>query len=362
MKTPLQAYQYDLATPGFMADPEQAQAIEKLNILFKHIMQRYSWRRYLPAKPILGIYLYGPVGTGKTYLMDTFYDCLPGAIKKRMHFHEFMRWVQQELKNHQGEKDPLVWVARLFSRQIKIICFDEFIVEDIADAMLLGRLLQALFDLKVIVVATSNTPIADLYKEGLQRQNFLPTIQLLQRQLQEIKVDNQQDYRRRELTHLQVYFTPINEVTRQQLQQVFQGYSQTEVLHGNKLMIAGRDIHAVHRADTVIWFTFAELCCTQRSADDYLALAQQFSVILVSEIPVLTDKDRDAVKRFINFIDIGYDKRIRVIISAAVAADQLYDGKRLADVFRRTKSRLQEMQSQEYLDQTIYQFTVKGEG
>ncbi|MBL4647483.1 MAG: AFG1 family ATPase [Gammaproteobacteria bacterium] len=358
MITPLQQYRLDLQQANFFPDPSQALAMQALDKLYQQLCQphtlKHIWHKWFTRKTLTtGIYLWGDVGTGKTYLMDTFYNCMPDQHKQRIHFHAFMRHVQQRLAALQGERDPLLIIAKEFVQRAKLICFDEFFVHDIADAMILGKLLSALFSLKVILVATSNVKIENLYRDGLQRQRFQPTINLLTQHLQAIEVDQQQDYRLRHTKPANLYFSPLDANSEQAMRTGFAHYAYQQTLHGTHLTINGRQLATIRCAEGVAWFDFAELCCQPRSSADYLLLAQQFHTILLSHLPQLTKQGNKIITRFINLIDILYDEQVRLMLSASCSLDALSVDKHLALEFKRTKSRLQEMQSQYYLEKTL---------
>tara|TARA_R110000868_G_scaffold318028_1_gene578808 strand:- start:21634 stop:22728 length:1095 start_codon:yes stop_codon:yes gene_type:complete len=350
--TPKQQYQIDLKAPGFKNDASQAQAIDVLDDLHLYVVDSKKisskLKRRFSKQTVQGVYLWGEVGSGKTYLMDTFYHSIPGHLKKRIHFHEFMRMVHEQLKVLQGERDPLLKVAKQFVETAKVLCFDEFTVRDIADAMLLSRLLEALFALDLILVTTSNIAIHDLYKDGLQRQNFMPTIQLLAERMQEIKVDNNIDYRLGKLDRQGVFFSPLDETSQQMMLDNFTHFAHKHAEQGTHLCINNRDFHAIRRVDNVVWFDFNELCVQPRGAADYLELAKQFPTVLLSDVTQLGDDNE--TKRFINLIDVFYDEQVRLIMSSAVPIENLKAGDDTRFEFKRTLSRLQEMQSREYLE------------
>lgn len=357
--SPLMQYQADLKQPGFVSDPAQATAMTALNAVYLTVLARQSlWQRLLNTllrrKPMTrGVYLWGPVGSGKTYLMDTFYHCLPSGVAKRIHFHEFMRQVHAQLKLLQGERDPLKRVAYDFAEQAHVICFDEFFVDDIGDAMILGGLLRHLFNKGVILVATSNIALEELYKDGLQRERFLPTIALLQQYCQAVRVCNRSDYRLREAAVIGSYFTPLNAQAEQAMQQCFTSVAIEATSTDHVLQINHREFSIKQSAPGVLWVTFAELCQKPRNAADYLALAHLFHTVLISDVPVMANQDNNIAKRFIFAVDVFYDQQIRLVISAAASIDNLYTGQLLADKFQRTASRLHEMQSEEYLEKVI---------
>lgn len=359
-------YKTNVASGNITFDAEQAVVIAELQKLldilsqkespsfFQHIRQLLPWQS---KKNISGIYLWGTVGAGKTYLMDLFYQHLPIKRKLRIHFHHFMKEVNDNLTLLQGQPDPLRIVARRFSMRARVICFDEFIVNHIADAMLLGRLLTFLFERNVTLVATSNRKPDDLYWEGLQRERFLPAIELLKIHCEVIQLSSQQDYRWRSLQQAGVYFTPLNEQAEQNMQQYFDRYAHGSGKAGVPLIIEKRPIATINQGKSVVWFDFKALCSSPRSQIDYLAIAKQFSVVLISHIPVIAPDDEATACYWIELIDIFYDNQITLILSAEAPLKSLYPTGKKQFEFERTLSRLIEMQSTQYLQKNHEKFT-----
>ena len=357
--TPLARYQQDLNHNGFSADPAQAHAVQHLQALYERLCQEPEsgllaavsrlFGKHSP--PIKGIYFWGGVGRGKTYLMDTFYHCLPFDRKLRMHFHHFMRRVHTELTNLEGEKNPLNKVAERLAKETRIICFDEFFVSDITDAMILGGLLEQLFKRGTTLVATSNVKPVNLYKDGLQRARFLPAIDLLNQHTQVINLDGGVDYRLRLLEKADTYYAPLDEQSRQQLQRIFMDLAPNpdQVRESVSLNVAGRAINSLRACEDIGWFSFAELCDSPRSQNDYIELASVFHTVFLENVPEMNGGKDDQCRRFINLVDEFYDRNVKLVISAATRPEQLYDGGNLSFEFQRTLSRLQEMQSREYL-------------
>jgi len=309
------------------------------------------WRRLLgrPAPAVKGLYLWGGVGRGKTWLMDSFYACLTEPDKLRLHFHRFMHEVHAELTRLPGESDPLLKVAQHFRARARIICFDEFFVSDITDAMLLGRLFQHLFAQGMTLVATSNLPPDELYKDGLQRERFLPAIRLLKQYTQVLNVGGGTDYRLRHMQGTELYYVPAGEAADAHLAQVFERLSGHVAAASDALLINDRPIATRRHADGVAWFGFEALCEGPRSQEDYIEIARGFHTVLLSGIPQFNRDTEDAARRFIALVDEFYDRRVKLAASAAVPLDKLYKGRRLAFEFERARSRLQEMQTKEYL-------------
>jgi len=358
--TPRERYRQELRLRQYSEDPAQLAAVEVLESIYEQ-MQSAARRKHSVTKRLRslllgpqpmsfrGAYLWGGVGRGKTWLMDTFYECLPFDSRLRMHFHRFMRHLHQELSELKDQRDPLQIVADNFAARTAIICFDEFHVSDITDAMLLGRLLEALFQRGITLVATSNLRPDELYRDGLQRERFLPAIDLLQRHTQVICVDGGVDYRMRYLDQAQVYYCPATAETDIALHNHFDHLAPESGSRNVTVEIEGRRIPVVRRADSVVWFRFPDLCEGPRSAADYIEIARQFQTVMVSHIPQLGAMDNDAALRLITLVDELYDRNVRLLASAAVGPEALYTGDRHGAAFRRTASRLVEMQSREYL-------------
>ena len=352
--SPLAQYQHDLTDPDFYTDPSQAAAIIELDKIYQQLskqaqQQNGVWKLFYKHKLVKGCYLWGDVGTGKSYLMNTFFHCLPFKQKVRLHFHEFMHCIHAELKALQGEKNPLQLIAKRWVKQKFVLCFDEFFVKDIADAMLLGNILKYFFAEGICLVATSNVIPEDLYKNGLQRQRFLPAIKILQQHVQVLHVDNSIDYRLQHIQPAGVYFSPLEQQAEQQMMHSFHYYAADDDVAGHdSLLINQRQLQPIRRAEKVVWFDFPMLCETARSSDDYLQIAHQFPVVMLSNVPVISASKPDVLVRFINLIDVLYDRHILLIMSVATDIESLYKGDKWRFEFKRTCSRLQEMQSEQY--------------
>ena len=360
MTTPWQRYQADLQREDFSHDSAQEQAVLLLQDLYerlvaspgKHGSGLKAWVRQLrrvELEPEIGLYLWGGVGRGKTYLVDAFFECLPFSDKLRVHFHRFMQRVHAELTILEGQKNPLETVAERFSREARVLCFDEFFVTDIGDAMILGGLMKALFTRGVTLVATSNVEPGRLYENGLQRQRFLPAIALLEKYTRVVNVDGGVDYRLRTLQQAELYHFPLDAGADRSLQDSFSRLAPEPGKHWERLEINNRYLTCRCVADDVVWFDFAELCAGPRSSNDYIELARIFHAVLISGVPeFLPDRD-DQARRFINLVDEFYDRNVKLVLTAAKPLLELYAGGRLEFEFQRTVSRLQEMQSYEYL-------------
>jgi cell division protein ZapE len=363
--TVLDLYQEALRKRGFERDDNQYSAVLRLQHLFEewsnYKRRRSTALRRLVVHPELprGIYLWGAVGRGKTFLMDSFYRCLPLERKRRVHFHHFMRDVHRELDKLKGTANPLDALAGRIARRYRLICFDEVAVSDVADAMILGRLFAGTMDRGVVYCMTSNYPPDELYKGGLKREDFVPTIELLKERLDVIRVDGGVDYRKRALQQVKVYHTPLVPETEQALMEAFRQIAEVEE-EDHELDVEGRVIPYRHRAGGVVWFDFKVICGWGRSQNDYLDLTKRFHTIIVSGVPRMSLERADEARRFTLLVDVLYDERVKLILSAEAAPDALLDrGGATGDAqlqamifqFDRTASRLAEMQTIEYLNQ-----------
>ncbi|MBE1159433.1 cell division protein ZapE [Dyella acidiphila] len=296
-----------------------------------------------------GLYLWGSVGRGKTFLMDLFAASLPHGVALRRHYHRFMGEVHERLRELGERQDPLVEVAAGIAARCRVLCLDEFLVNDIGDAMILANLLTALFARGVTLVTTSNTAPANLYKDGLQRARFLPAIASIEAHCHVVEMISSHDWRLRALTHAPVYHTPPGAEAERELARIFASQAQGEVIDGGELIINDRPIPVRKRADNILWFDFPALCDGPRAVADYIALAKAGPAVIVSNVPQFTIYSEDPAKRFIQLVDEFYDRHVKLILSAGAPITELYDGERLRAEFGRTESRLIEMQSEEYL-------------
>lgn len=357
--TPLSRYRQDLQNPEFEPDAAQQLAVDNLQRLFDELVgavpRKPGWFERLglingePTKPIQGLYFWGGVGRGKTYLVDTFFECLPFDNKLRMHFHRFMHRVHLERKALREQEDPLVIIGKRLAKEARVLCFDEFVVNDVADAVILTKLMKVLFDEGVSLVATSNVEPKNLYKGGLQRDLFLPTIDMIYEFTDVINIDSGIDYRLRFLDKAETYFSPVDDAANQGMQYNFEHLAPEPGVANGCIEVEGRDLSYIRRADGVIWFEFDELCDGPRSQNDYIELARCFHSVLLSGVPVMDRLKEDQARRFINLVDVLYDHSVKLIVSADAPANELYVGYRVAFEFQRTVSRLQEMQSHDYL-------------
>ncbi len=377
--SPLEWYWKFSQQSDFESDPAQLAVLEHLERLHSDL-EHYRQYRQGPVnrlvtnfgggkKPPRGLYIWGGVGRGKSLMMDAFYGVATLKRKRRIHFHEFMREIHAEMRAHSGTEDPLEPISDTIAKQLRLLCFDEFHVSDIADAMILGRLLDMLISKGVVLVMTSNYKPDDLYPNGLQRARFLPAIELLNAELEVLEIGGQRDHRRRILESIPVYHAPLSQTAEQAMARAFEAMSKASYVSGGTIMIGSREIEFLRRAKGVIWFTFDELCVKARSQVDYLEIASRYHTVLMSSVPQLHAKDRaDVVRRFTWLVDVLYDQRVKLIISAEVGPEMLVVDERVKNLsaastktgngndatlmvsaeFARTASRLREMQSREY--------------
>ena len=350
----IDAFNAALAERGSVADPAQQAAAVRLQAFYDGLIAFKAARRNVLRKLLVhpqlprGVWFWGGVGRGKSFLMDCFYAAVPYQRKRRVHFHAFMREIHERLRSCKDEADPLAQVAAQVARETRLLCFDEFHVSDIADAMILGRLMQAMFEAGVLFCITSNYAPDKLYPNGLQRQLFLPTIALLQERLDVIEVDAGIDYRLRTLTQAETFLVPSGAAADTKMLQTFSQLAGGEG-HSRSIELLGREVQPVRRAPGVIWFDFATLCGGFRSQNDYLDLAQRFHTLFLADVPRMTAEQASEARRFTWLIDVLYDHRVKLIVSAACPAEELYVAGTQAGEFHRTVSRLVEMRSHEYL-------------
>ncbi|MEW6981206.1 cell division protein ZapE [Colwelliaceae bacterium 6471] len=361
--SPLDKYKRDLTRDDFQYDAAQEHAVKHLQRLyedlqnkpvpvtgFKKVLNRWKKVYAKPElKPVKGLYFWGGVGRGKTYLVDTFYDALPITNKMRVHFHRFMHRVHDELKTLSGKSDPLKIIAERFAKETCIICFDEFFVSDITDAMILGTLFEELFARNVILVATSNIIPDELYRNGLQRARFLPAIKLINEYTEVVNVDSGIDYRLRTLEQAEIYHFPLDQQAQDNLQHYYNQLSCEPGKQGGEIEINHRQLQTVQVSEGVVHFEFSVLCESARSQSDYMELSRYYHTVLLANVTQMDADNDDTTRRFIALVDEFYERNVKLIISAEVALEQLYIGERLSFEFKRCLSRLQEMQSHDYL-------------
>jgi cell division protein ZapE len=365
---PLPAYQDLIANGSLAADPAQAMAVERLQDLWERLrdydpkpvpaaggglLSRLLRRRHAEEYEPTGLYLVGDVGRGKSMLMDLFFDTAQVRRKKRIHFHRFMQTVHARFhaykRAHPEVTDPIPPLADQIAGESALLCFDEFQVNDIADAMILGRLFQALFDRGVVVVTTSNTAPDDLFKGQPGRDAFLPFIALIKQRLELLVMNGARDYRRERMRGLRTWLVPADEMSRQELDKAFRRLTGGSAIRPVTLTVMGRDLVAAQVSDGVARFDFDSLCNTALGAGDYLAIAANFHTLVLDDIPRLSPENYDQARRFIILVDTLYDQRVKLIASAAAPPDQLYQHGENAEMFERTASRLDEMQSEDWL-------------
>lgn len=357
--TPLSRYQKDLQRSDFNYDAAQEEAVKELQDLYDRILTQEQMSQNIISrlfkkrqdKTEVGLYFWGGVGRGKTYLMDSFFDCLPTERKMRLHFHRFMQMVHKELRKVDGAKNPLEIVGKQISAKAKVLCFDEFFVKDIADAMILAGLLDVLFKNGTTLVATSNIEPDGLYKDGLQRARFLPAIDLVKKYTKVCNVDGGIDYRLRVLKQAKLYYYPLGKESEESLASCFAHLAPdlAQAKEGGEIEIENRTIPLVNSCEDIAWFDVYALCDGPRSQVDYIEIAKQYTTIILSNVPQFTADTDDMARRFINLVDEFYDRHVKLIVSAEVDIVDIYQGTKLAFEYDRTTSRLLEMQSEEYL-------------
>lgn len=352
----LDAYEAVLSERGFSADAAQRAAAERLQVLYYQLLSfkvgRRSTLRRVFSPPVVprGVYFWGGVGRGKSFLMDCFYNSVPYVRKRRIHFHAFMQGVHHQLKKFKGESDPLTKVAERIARECRLICFDEFHVSDIADAMILRRLLEALFERGVVFVMTSNYPPNGLYPNGLQRENFIPAIALIESNVDVVEVDSGVDYRLRTLEQVEIFHFPADAHAESKMAGYFAAMDGGPGVQGGSIKVLGRSVPTLRQgAGGVVWFDFRSLCGGPRSQNDYLELSRSYHTVLLSGIPRMTASMSSEARRFTWLVDVFYDHKVKLIVTAECEPELLYVEGTQASEFFRTVSRLTEMRSREYL-------------
>jgi cell division protein ZapE len=360
-RTLREIYERQIVERGFRADPAQLAIVSRLEALRARLIAAHHSRTSLGGRLVRvlgrrnapaaerGLYLWGPVGRGKTWLMDLFFQSLPFRERRRRHFHRFMHDIHAELKSLQQVAAPLESVAERLAAEVQVLCFDELFVTDIADAMILAGLFDGLFRRGVTLVATSNVPPTDLYRDGLQRQRFLPAIELIERHVDVVAAGGDRDYRLRQLTQAGTYLPSGDSNTGSRLRALFAELSDHGDASDGSVEIEGRPIPAVRQSEGAVWFEFEAICNGPRSQDDYIEIARNYQSVIVANVPVLDAFHENEARRFIALIDELYDHCVNLVVSAAAPPARLYRGERLILEFQRTASRLTEMQSEEYL-------------
>ncbi|MEO8673685.1 MAG: cell division protein ZapE [Tahibacter sp.] len=349
-------YRAGVARGDWLEDPAQQRALASFDRIAAALepvreasLVDRLFARFAAIEAPRGLYLHGGVGRGKTFLMDLFFDHLAIEKKQRVHFHRFMRQIQAELKGLEGHSDPLAAIAQRIAGQARILCLDEFFVSDIGDAMILGGLLRHLFARSVALVTTSNTAPANLYREGLQRERFLPAIALIEQHCEIVELVSDHDWRLRALSQARVFHAPLGGNAERAMTDCFTRISHGVARGEREILIHDRPIEVHRLAEDVVWFEFSAICEGPRAVADYIEIGKDFGTVLISGVPQFTPVMEDAARRFIELVDEFYDRRVKLVLSAAVPIIDLYDGDRLRAEFSRTESRLIEMQSEEYL-------------
>lgn len=351
--TPLNYYLDQCEKDFVVKDDQQLKALGILETIYQHLLKEFSarnkWYNFLRKPQVVkGLYLWGGVGIGKTYVMDCFYHCLPFKQKLRIHFHQFMQWVHLQLKEYQGQPNPLEKIAKALSKKTMILCFDELHVSDIADAMILARLFKALKEYGVSIVTTSNVMPDDLYKKGLQRPLFIPAIELLKEVTTVMHIENNVDYRLQHLSHAGAFYTPLDEIAEENMEKSFMLLNDQQPIQYEPVNILDRKISVVKVSANMIWFDFNVICNVPRSKNDYLEIAKKYKTVFVSNIPSIKADDKNTIRSFIHMIDVFYDAKIRLVCSSANEIGEIYTSGDMIFEFARTRSRLTEMQSEHY--------------
>ncbi len=352
--SPAERYSQALSSGQFLPDEAQAQAVQELDRVWHELIHRYkaskkAFRRFRRQTAPRGVYMWGGVGRGKTWLMDQFFESIPFRRKLRMHFHHFMQHVHRELNKLSGQRNPLDLVADQIYKDAVIICFDEFFVSNVTDAMILSDLFQKLFQRGITLVATSNIAPDGLYKNGIHRDRFLPTIEMVKKNCVVLNVDAGVDYRLRVLKQAQLFKAPLSHEAQQWIARRFSALTQTQVQSQESIIINNRIVETIGHTEDVLWCEFSELCLKPRSPSDFIEIATIYNTVLVSNVPHLTDQINDATRRFIYLVDEFYDRGVKLLLTSQDDIINIYQGEKLAFEIERTRSRLLEMQSDEYL-------------
>ena len=354
----IQKFQENRQLAGLPPDIAQESTFREFCYLHDQIVQSHRqsqlFQRIFKKKnrTVEGLYIWGGVGRGKTYMMDLFFESVPITAKHRIHFHRFMQYIHRELKEKRSLRSPLSIIGKEYARDVQLLCLDEFFVLDIGDAVILANLIQALIDNGVVLVMTSNTKPDDLYKGGIQRDRFLPAIRLINAHLNIVKIADGIDYRLRELAGRTLFHDNLNVASQNAISEEFQRLSKNQETSSRPLEILGRAIEVVQRTEQAVWFDFVQICDGPRSKADYIELANIYRTVMISNIPLLTWEYENQARRFIELVDEFYDHGVHLFATAAAGIDSLYTGKRLVREFQRTSSRLHEMQTDRYLSCT----------
>ena len=352
--SPAERYAQALASGQFLPDQEQAQAVHELDRVWQELIQRFkaskkAFRRFRRQTAPKGVYMWGGVGRGKTWLMDQFYESVPFRRKTRMHFHHFMQYVHRELNKLSGQRNPLELVADQIYKEAVVICFDEFFVSNVTDAMILSDLFQKLFTRGITLVATSNIAPDGLYKNGIHRDRFIPTIEMVKKNCVILNVDAGVDYRLRVLKQAQLFKSPLTHEHKLWMAQRFTALTQTQVQSQEPILINNRIVETIGHTEDVLWCEYSELCLKPRSPADFIEIANIYNTVLVSNVPHLTDYLSEGTRRFIYLVDEFYDRGVKLLLTSEDSIIDIYQGEKLAFEIERTRSRLLEMQSDDYL-------------
>ena len=352
--SPAERYAQALASGQFLPDQEQAQAVHELDRVWQELIQRFkaskkAFRRFRRQTAPKGVYMWGGVGRGKTWLMDQFYDSVPFRRKTRMHFHHFMQHVHRELNKLSGQRNPLDLVADQIYKEAVVICFDEFFVSNVTDAMILSDLFQKLFTRGITLVATSNIAPDGLYKNGIHRDRFIPTIEMVKKNCVILNVDSGVDYRLRVLKQAQLFKSPLTHEHKLWMAQRFTALTQTQTVSQEPIIINQRIVETIGHTEDVLWCEYSELCLKPRSPADFIEIANIYNTVLVSNVPHMTDYLSEGTRRFIYLVDEFYDRGVKLLLTSEDTIIDLYQGEKLAFEIERTRSRLLEMQSDDYL-------------
>ncbi|BCU65130.1 hypothetical protein F941_01254 [Acinetobacter bouvetii DSM 14964 = CIP 107468] len=353
--SPAERYAQALASGQFLPDEAQAVAVHELDRVWQELIQRFkaskkAFRRFRRQTSPHGVYMWGGVGRGKTWLMDQFYESVPFRRKTRMHFHHFMQHVHRELNKLSGQRNPLELVADQIYKEAVVICFDEFFVSNVTDAMILSDLFQKLFARGVTLVATSNIAPDGLYKNGIHRDRFIPTIEMVKKNCVVLNVDAGVDYRLRVLKQAQLFKSPLTHENKLWMAQRFGALTQTQTVSQEPIIINKRIVETIGHTEDVLWCEYSELCLKPRSPADFIEIANIYNTVLVSNVPHMTDYLSEGTRRFIYLVDEFYDRGVKLLLTSEDSIIDLYQGEKLAFEIERTRSRLLEMQSDDYLN------------
>lgn len=354
IQSPAERYAKAISSGQFMADDAQAEAVHELNRVWEELISRYkaskkAFRRFRRQTAPQGVYMWGGVGRGKTWLMDQFYESIPFRRKTRMHFHHFMQYVHKELNKNSGQQNPLDIVAEQIYKEAVVICFDEFFVSNVTDAMILSDLFQKLFTRGITLVATSNIAPDGLYRNGIHRDRFIPTIEMVKKHCRVLNVDAGVDYRLRVLKQAQLFKSPLTHEHKLWMAQRFAALTQSQTVSDEPIIINGRNVDTLGHTEDVLWCEFSELCMKPRSPADFIQISNIYNTVLVSNVPNLNDVLSEGTRRFIYLVDEFYDRGVKLLLTSEAGIIDLYSGEKLSFEIERTRSRLLEMQSDEYL-------------